>query len=117
MRLGTRLVAIAVACVAICPPARADPPAGVGAWNVDPALGSAPFPLAPVPVAPDEDHRTYAIHAALLPTGKVLFFGRLPPDNGNGSEAYLWDPEKGYGAAAFTHVPPPLVDIDGDGSA
>jgi galactose oxidase len=33
---------------------------------------------------------TVAIHAALLPTGEVLHYGKAPP--GLGSEAMLWDP-------------------------
>ena len=107
---------VIVALLVGAPAARAaDDPAQVGAWNADPPLASAPFPLAPVPAAPTDADRTYAVHAAVLLTGKVLFYGMLPPGQGNGSEAYLWDPAKGYGAPSFTHVPLPRVDVDGDG--
>ena len=63
---------------------------------------------------------TYAIHSALLPTGKVLFWGRPPPPGGgaprpNVGEAALWDPSLGTGAAAFTDVDPPVIDVDGPG--
>ena len=63
---------------------------------------------------------TYAIHSALLPTGKVLFWGRPPPPGGgqvrpNIGEASLWDPSLGTGPAAFTDVDPPVIDVDGPG--
>ena len=63
---------------------------------------------------------SYAIHAALLPTGKVLFWG-YPDDPGSGKpnsgEAALWDPSAPDPSApsAFKAVPP-LFDIDGDGN-
>jgi hypothetical protein len=97
--------------------ASSGPPSRVGAWNVDRRLHSLPFPLAPLPVAPTPGDRTYAVHAALLPTGKVIFWGLVPPRYGNESEAYLWDPTKGYGPESFKRVTPPLVDVDGDGRA
>jgi hypothetical protein len=60
---------------------------------------------------------TYAINTVLLPTGKVLFWGRSPLDRGTGERvndtpAYVWDPAKG--AQGFTAVRPPAIDIDGD---
>ena len=57
---------------------------------------------------------SFAIHSVMLPTGKVLYWGfpSEPPNVGNGT---LWDPTKGYGPAAFTDVPPPVVDPDGPG--
>lgn len=77
---------------------------------VDPKVGgawSAAFP-----------HRSFGMHATLLPTGKVLYwslplgtFGKQP----NQGLAWLWDPAKGTGASAFRNVDPPLVDADGDG--
>jgi len=67
----------------------------------------------------------YAIHATLLPTGKVLFWGfdwtqhiitQNPTSHQQTSgAATLWDPAKGTGARAFRTVPPPLIDVDGDG--
>ena len=69
----------------------------------------------------------YAIHAAQLPTGKVLFYGfqwtqHIITQDPNkplvsSSDATIWDPAKGTSARAFKQVPAPLVDIDGDGSA
>jgi hypothetical protein len=72
-------------------------PAEVGQWT------QAPFNLP-----------NYAVHAAMLPTGKILFWG-IPffNDFTNRGEASLWDPALGYGPAAFTDVDPPLVDPDG----
>src|SRR4051794_13448812 len=62
---------------------------------------------------------TYAINAVVLPTGRVLFWGRSPLDRGtqtrvNDTPAYVWDPAKGAGG--FTAVRPPKIDIDGDGT-
>jgi hypothetical protein len=78
-------------------------PSAVGAWT------AGPFPIP-----------NYAIHAVLLPTGKVLFWGYPPVDAGSGrrpndGEAALWDPSAGTGSAAFERVPPPVIDPDGDG--
>ena len=61
---------------------------------------------------------TYAINAVMLPTGRVLFWGRSPLDPGtrervNDTPTYVWDPAKG--ATGFTEVRPPAIDIDGDG--
>jgi hypothetical protein len=55
----------------------------------------------------------FAINAAMLPTGKVLWFSYPnSPDYGpgvqHGGRAYLWDPRKGTGARAFKAVPPPI---------
>ena len=62
----------------------------------------------------------FAIHAVMLPTGKVLFWGYPPePIEGgqrpNGGEAALWDPTLGSGPDSLTEVDPPLVDPDGPG--
>ena len=74
-------------------------PAKVGEWT------RAPFRLP-----------NYAIHAAMLPTGKILFWGYPTfPDAQNRGEAALWDPSEGFGPDAFEDVDPPLVDPDGDG--
>lgn len=63
------------------------------------------------------DLPTYAIHAVMLPTGKVLFWGYPPaPEGGkrpNGGEAALWDPSKGTGPRSIKEVDPPLLDPDG----
>lgn len=79
------------------------PPAAVGSWT------TAPFPIP-----------NYAIHSAVLPTGKVLFWGydAIPPVGGrsNIGLAALWDPAKGTGPASMKSVPPPLIDADGDGT-
>jgi Galactose oxidase-like, Early set domain len=101
--------------------AEAGPPNVVGRWT------RGPFRLY---------GSDFAIHAALLPTGKVLFWGRpargakFAPGNAaydpatdpgtgernaNAGQASLWDPTKGYGADAFTPVTPPDADIDRDG--
>jgi hypothetical protein len=80
--------------------ALATPPEEGGAW-------SAPFP-----------HRSYGMHAALLPTGKVIFWS-LPlngQSDANEGVAWLWDPAAGTGPGAFEDVDPPLVDSDGDGT-
>lgn len=67
----------------------------------------------------------YAIHAAMLPTGKVLFYGfqwtqdiiTQDPNKPlvSSSDATVWDPSKGAGRSAFKPVPAPLIDLDGDG--
>ncbi|PTL59469.1 glyoxal oxidase [Paraconexibacter algicola] len=67
----------------------------------------------------------YAIHATLMPTGKVLFWGfdwtqhiitANPTSHQQTSgAATIWDPAKGTGPSAFKPVPPPLIDVDGDG--
>ena len=59
---------------------------------------------------------TYAINAVMLPTGRVLFWGRSPLDPGtqtriNDTPAYVWDPAKG--TAGFTEVRPPRIDVSG----
>jgi hypothetical protein len=75
------------------------PPAKVGQWY-EPGPGATPFLL------PD-----YAIHAALLPTGKVILWGYpVEPRGGrrpNVGIAWLWDPAAGFGSNAFKHVAPP----------
>src|SRR4051794_33560846 len=79
-----------------------DPPELVGRWT------TGPFALP-----------NYAIHAAMLPTGEVAFWGYPPPDENNvktnSGEAAIWDPAKGTGSDAFAAVPPPLMDPDGPG--
>lgn len=65
----------------------------------------------------------YAIHAALLETGKVVFWGfewtqhlitKNPDSHQNtSSDATLWNPRGG--AKAMRAVLPPLIDVDGDG--
>ena len=53
-----------------------------------------------------------AIHAALLPTGKVMFFSYpLVPEWKNSAEAYLWDPTTGE----VTRNDPPLWRDPKDG--
>jgi hypothetical protein len=72
-----------------------DPRAQDGAW-------SAPFQLP-----------LYAIHAAMLPTGKVMFFGPPGPrSTTNWTHAVLWDPATGQQEL----VNPPLAPdpMDGD---
>lgn len=78
------------------------PASKVGAWT------QAPYALP-----------NYAIHSALLPTGKVLFWGY--PDraqNGaitNEGRAAVWNPRRGTSPGAFHKVPPPKIDVNGDG--
>jgi Galactose oxidase-like, Early set domain/Glyoxal oxidase N-terminus len=77
----------------------AAPAATVGRWTV------APFGIP-----------NYAIHAAMLPTGKVMFWG-YPPLNPDGTrplygQAALWDPSQGTGAASMKVIPPPTIDAD-----
>ena len=79
------------------------PPSEIGEWT------QAPFTLP-----------TYAINSTLLPTGKVLFWGRPPRPEGGGTpenvgEAALWSPWLGTGPGAFTDVVPPTIDVDGPG--
>ncbi|MER6396478.1 galactose oxidase-like domain-containing protein [Kitasatospora sp. NPDC001603] len=64
-------------------------------------------------------------HIALLPTGKVLLFSferiETNPEKEpaptqtigreNAGRAFLWDPAKGTGTAAFKQVTPPVVDM------
>jgi len=83
--------------------AQAGPPAEVGAWT------TAPFAL-------QRGRPGFAIHAALLHTGKVFYYGytRARGDGApfNNSVAWLWNPRKGTGRKSFTKVNPPLVDVD-----
>ncbi len=78
-------------------------PSEVGEWT------QAPFQLP-----------TFAINTTVLPTGKVLIWGR-PPSTGNGDprsnvgEAALWSPWLGTGPNAFQAVTPPVIDVDGPG--
>lgn len=70
------------------------------AQSVDPAVGGRWD--APVPIP------TLGVHAALLPTGKVLFFAyprrpRAGVEAGNFTKAYVWDPV----TRASRAVPPP----------
>ena len=88
---------------AVAAPAAAGPPAEVGEWT------EPPFQIP-----------NYAIHSVVLPTGKVLFWGRPPlPAPGvqrpNFSEAALWDPSLGTGPGSFTDIDPPVIDVDGPG--
>jgi hypothetical protein len=79
--------------------ASAAPPSEVGSWT------HAPFRL---PHA--------AVHAAVLPTGEVMFWGNsFPNEPRNRGNAALWDPSKGYASDAFIEVPPPSIDPDGAG--
>lgn len=57
----------------------------------------------------------HAIHAVLMPTGKVLFWGYPPHAAPNEGEASIWDPSLGDGPGAYTRVDPPLIDPDGSG--
>jgi len=66
--------------------AEAGPGASIGRW-------AAPFPVP-----------TWAIHAILLPTGKVLWLSKRPSEDDGGS-AHLYDPATG----SITEVSPPDV--------
>jgi hypothetical protein len=79
-------------------PAAVGPPDQVGAWT------TAPFELP-----------NYAIHAVMLPTGKVFFFGYLEGSPTFAGRAAVWDPALGTGPDSFTVVNPPKADVDGDG--
>src|SRR5437763_7208278 len=74
------------------------PASEVGSWA----------PLFPLPV--------HAIHAAVLPTGKVMIWS-YPFQATNSApraletHAYIWDPELGSGASAFHEVPPPADEV------
>jgi hypothetical protein len=79
-------------------PVAAGPPEEVGAWT------TAPFELP-----------NYAIHAVMLPTGKVFFFGYLEGSPTFAGRAAMWDPALGTGPDSFTVVNPPKTDVDCDG--
>ena len=102
LELGSGRTALSSEGVAA--PRAAGPPSAVGAWT------AAPFALP-----------NYAIHTVVLPTGKVLFWGRPPVPAGAGGvrpntgEAALWSPWLGTGPGAFEEVDPPVVDVDGAG--
>ena len=77
--------------------AAADEPSDVGSW-------AAPFVMT-------SNYEGYAIHAAMLHTGKVLMWGYpIHADQeawrGNESYAWLWDPTEGYGVDAVEDVTP-----------
>ncbi len=48
----------------------------------------------------------FAVHAAMLHTGKVLMWGEKPRMFGAETYAWLWDPARGYGREAFREVTP-----------
>lgn len=83
--------------------AQTGPPESVGAWTTK------PFNL-------HGGGRGYAIHAVLLYTGKVLYYGysrrRRDGEQVNNSVGWLWNPKQGTGREAFKKVYPPLVDVD-----
>jgi hypothetical protein len=63
------------------------------------------------PFTISRNYHGYAIHAALLRTGKVLFWGyplhiNTPGIRGNETYAWLWDPARGEGRRAFEDVTP-----------
>jgi hypothetical protein len=71
--------------------AAAADPADVGAWETT----KVPFPIT-------------AIHAAMLPTGKVMFF--TYPQGENSAQAWLWDPAGDPGGTALVRKDPPNVN-------
>ena len=89
--------------------------AAVAAAPADPSVSGrwgAPFPI---PVM--------AINAAMLPTGKVLWYAypqnpsAAPgnPDSPNTAQGWLWDPARGSASDAFNRVDPPLWLDPADG--
>ena len=48
----------------------------------------------------------FAVHTALLRTGKILMWGAQGPHFGKDTYAWLWDPAQGYGPDAFRDVTP-----------
>ena len=52
------------------------------------------------------DYKGYAVHAAMLHTGKVLMWGQQGAPRGTATYAWLWDPAKGYGSDAVRNVTP-----------
>ena len=52
------------------------------------------------------DYEGFAVHAAMLQTGKVLMWGGQGPEFGTETYAWLWDPAQGYGPDAFRDVTP-----------
>jgi hypothetical protein len=72
--------------------AAADNPSDVGRW-------APPFVTA-------TGYSGYAVHAAMLPTGKVLMWGKQSDVLGTATYAWLWDPAKGYGPGALRDVTP-----------
>jgi hypothetical protein len=58
------------------------------------------------PFAMTSDYSGYAVHAAMLHTGKVLMWGRQGAPRGTATYAWLWDPAKGYGDDAVRDVTP-----------
>jgi hypothetical protein len=78
--------------------ATAGDPSDVGSW-------APPFVTA-------TNYKGYAIHAALLNTGKVLMWGQEGATAENRTYAWLWDPAEGYGLDAVRDVTP--TDANGD---
>lgn len=61
---------------------------------------------------------TFAIHAALMHTGEVMFWGYPPATTNprpNSGQSWLWNPRKGTKRKAMTDIPSPMIDADGDG--
>ena len=71
----SRLVALVVTIAVACPVLGGHDPAEVGLWQ-----SPQPWPVV-------------AIHAAMLPTGKVLHYAY--PGGGDGSRGFIWDPLSG----------------------
>jgi Kelch motif len=70
-------------------------PADVGRWD---ASATIEFPVV-------------AIHAAMLPTGKVMIFSYRKSPEENSAQAWLWDPANDpAGAALERRDPPPWLD-------
>jgi hypothetical protein len=64
------------------------------------------------------DIPVFAINSIVLPTGKILWYAYPNnPDRPGGprdeAQAWLWDPAKGEGAGAFTHIDPPIDPATG----
>src|SRR6185503_812752 len=78
--------------------ATAGDPSDVGSWEP--------------PFATATNYKGYAIHAALLNTGKVLMWGQEGNTTENRTYAWLWDPAQGYGLDAVRDVTP----ADGNGN-
>ena len=78
--------------------AAAGDPGDVGSWEP--------------PFATATNYKGYAIHAAMLRTGKVLMWGQEGNTTENRTYAWLWDPAQGYGLDAVRDVTP----ADGNGN-
>ena len=91
--------------------------------SFDPAV-SGKWTTAPFPLNTTNGDHVMGINAAMMPTGKVLYYsyptnpnptygGPLGNDEPNEATAFVWDPSKGTGPSSFSEFKPPILPETG----